>query len=39
MAYRFYNANPLNNNVADCTIRAISVAEGKTWDKTYKELS
>ena len=39
MAYKFYNANPLNNNVADCTIRAISVAEGKTWDKTYKELS
>ena len=39
MAYKFYNANPLNNNVADCTIRAISVAEGKTWDTTYKELS
>lgn len=37
--YRFYNANPLNNNVADCTVRAISLAEQKSWDKTYEELS
>jgi hypothetical protein len=39
MSYKYYNANPLNNNVADCTIRAISTAEGKTWDETYEELS
>lgn len=37
--YKYYNANPLNQNVADCTVRAISVAEGKTWDETYEELS
>lgn len=37
--YRFYNANARGNFVNDCVIRAISVAEGKTWDKTYEELS
>ena len=39
MPYRYYNANPLNNNIADCTVRAISTAQGKTWDETYVELS
>lgn len=39
MKYKFYNANVLGNNVNDCTIRAISVAEGKSWDDTYEELS
>lgn len=37
--YRYYNANPLNNNIADCTVRSISTAQGKTWDETYIELS
>ena len=37
--YKFYNANPRGNFVNDCTIRAISLAEGKTWDETYMELS
>lgn len=37
--FRKYNANPLNNNTADCTVRAISTAQGKTWDQTYRELS
>ena len=37
--YEFYNANARGNFVNDCTIRAISVAEGKTWDETYEELS
>ena len=37
--YRHYNANPLNNNTADCTVRAISTAEEKTWDETYRKLS
>lgn len=37
--YRYYNANPLDNNTADCTVRSISTAQGKTWDKTYRELS
>lgn len=39
MSYRFYNANVKGNFVNDCTIRAISTAEGKTWDETYGELS
>lgn len=39
MSYKFYNANPRGNFVNDCTIRAISLAEGKTWDETYEELS
>ena len=39
MSYKFYNANARGNFVNDCTIRAISVAEGKSWDETYEELS
>ena len=39
MSYQFYNANSKGNFVNDCTIRAISIAEGKTWDETYEELS
>ena len=39
MSYKFYNANVKGNFVNDCVIRAISVAEGKSWDKTYEELS
>lgn len=37
--YKFYNANAKGNFVNDCVIRAISVAESKTWDETYEELS
>lgn len=37
--YRFFNANSRGNFVNDCVVRAISVAEGKSWDKTYEELS
>ena len=37
--YRYYNANALGNDTADCVVRAISKAEGKSWDKTYEELS
>ena len=37
--YKYYNANSKGNFVNDCVIRAISVAEGKTWDETYEELS
>ena len=39
MSYKFYNANARGNFVTDCTIRAISLAENKTWDDTYEELS
>ena len=37
--YKYYNANPHGHNVQDCVVRAISVAEGKTWDETYEKLS
>lgn len=37
--YRYYNANTHNNFVNDCVIRAISVAEDKSWSDTYDELS
>lgn len=37
--YKSYNANVHGNFVNDCVVRAIAVAEGKTWDETYDELS
>ena len=37
--YKFYNANQNDNFVNDCVIRAISVAEDKSWSETYDELS
>lgn len=37
--YKYYNANSQGNFVNDCVIRAIAVAEGRTWDETYDELS
>lgn len=37
--YKFYNANSKNNFVNDCVIRSVSVAENKSWEQTYDELS
>lgn len=37
--YKYYNANANNNFVNDCVIRAISVAENKSWNDTYDDLS
>ncbi len=37
--YKYYNANSKGNYVNDCVIRSISVAENKTWEETYDELS
>lgn len=37
--FSYYNANPYGRLVNDCTIRAISLATGETWNDTYKELS
>lgn len=37
--YRYLNKNPKARDIEDCTVRSISVAQGKTWDKTYDELS
>ena len=35
----YFNANKFGRNIADCTIRSISVAEGISWDKAYRKLS
>lgn len=37
--WKYYNANAKGKSVNDCVVRAISKAEGKSWDKTYDELS
>lgn len=37
--FRYMNANPYLNEIEDCTIRAISVAEGISWDRAYDKLS
>jgi hypothetical protein len=37
--FRYFNANEFGYNIEDCTIRAISVAEGISWDKAYRKLS
>lgn len=37
--YRYYNANPRNNNITDCFIRSLSCATGKSWDFTYNKIS
>lgn len=39
MKFEFYNANPLGRRVNDCTVRAISLAVGITWDQAFDELS
>ena len=39
MSYKFYNANARGRFANDCVVRAISLAENKTWNETYDELS
>lgn len=33
-----YNPNPMQKNVGDCTVRAISKAMNKSWNEVYTEL-
>ena len=35
MPWIFINPNPLSNLVGDCVIRALSLATGESWDKSY----
>lgn len=35
MNYAYFNPNPTQKSVGDCTVRAISKALGQTWDETY----
>lgn len=37
--YSYFNENPCGRNVGDCTVRAISKATGKDWEKTYLALA
>lgn len=37
--YKFYNANAHGRFANDCVVRSISLAEDKTWNETYEELS
>lgn len=37
--FRYYNANEFGHDIEDCTIRAVSVAEGISWDRAYQKLS
>lgn len=37
--FKYYNCNPKGRIVDDCTVRAISLAENKTWYETYDTLS
>lgn len=36
--FHFYNANPANKRTADCVIRAISLATGKSWEQVLSGL-
>lgn len=37
--YKYLNKNPYNRDIEDCVIRCLSLAEGKTWQEMYRELS
>lgn len=39
MAYRYANPNPCGARVGDCVVRAIAIATGDTWEKTYMQLA
>ena len=36
--WKQHNANPINNRVGDCVIRAISTALNQPWETTYCQL-
>lgn len=36
--FKYYNANPVNNYVGDCVVRAISTLTGKDWMTTKIEI-
>lgn len=39
MSYMFYNANPEDNDIWDCSVRALSKALGINWEAAYTILS
>ena len=38
MGYIFCNPNPIGNLTGDCVIRAICIAENKSWDEIFLDL-
>lgn len=38
MSFIYTNPNPLGRNVGDCTVRAISICEGLSWEEVYLSL-
>lgn len=39
MAWKYWNPNPTEKHVGDCTIRAITRATGMSWDEAYANLA
>jgi len=39
MGYVYYNPQPAERRIGDCTVRAISKALGQTWEETYAGLA
>ena len=37
--YKYYNNNPNNRHIEDCTLRAISLLTNRDWHDVYEELS
>lgn len=37
--YKYYNANPLGNDISDCVIRSLSVLTDRSWREVYDELT
>ena len=37
--FQYYNNNPRNRHIDDCTLRAISLLTNKSWHDVYDELS
>ena len=37
--YKYYNNNPHNRHIDDCTLRAISLLTNRSWNEVYEELS
>lgn len=39
MAYKYYNNNPSNRHIDDCSLRAIALLTNRNWHDVYEELS
>lgn len=37
--FKYYNCNPLKRQVNDCVVRAIALAENKSWNEVFTKLS